>query len=94
MLFTWSTKNLCIVFEGWRVTGNLSLIFSLLAIVALSAGYEAVRELSRRYEADVAKSKDANRKSSLHPSLYTLSALSTAVLLYTSRLSTRLRSGS
>jgi hypothetical protein len=50
MLFTWSTENLCIVFSGWRVTSFLSLILSLLAVVALTAGYEAVRELSRQYE--------------------------------------------
>jgi hypothetical protein len=51
MLFTWDTTNLCIVFEGWRITGAGSLIVSLLAIVLMTAGYEAVREASRRYEA-------------------------------------------
>lgn len=50
MLFTWSTKDLCIVFKGWHVDGTASLIFSLLAIVLLTAGYEAVREASRRYD--------------------------------------------
>lgn len=50
MLFTWKTDNLCIVFEGWRVTDFWSLIFSLFAIIALTAGYEAVREASRKYE--------------------------------------------
>ncbi|KAF2281320.1 Ctr copper transporter [Westerdykella ornata] len=50
MLFTWSTKDLCIIFKGWHVTGTTSLLFSLLAIVLLTAGYEAVREVSRRYE--------------------------------------------
>ncbi|KAL2398467.1 hypothetical protein ABEF94_000007, partial [Exophiala dermatitidis] len=50
MLFTWSSKNLCIIFRQWRVTGTLSLILSLLAIVLLTAGYECVREISRRYE--------------------------------------------
>jgi copper transporter 1 len=55
MLFTWSTQNLCIVFPQWRVTGTLSLILSLLAVVALTAGYELVRELSRRYEAQSAE---------------------------------------
>ncbi|KAF2026490.1 ctr copper transporter family protein [Setomelanomma holmii] len=51
MLFTWDTTNLCIVFRGWHVSGTGSLIVSLLAIVLLTAGYEAVREASRRYEA-------------------------------------------
>lgn len=50
MLFTWDTKNLCIVFKGWRVDGTWSLIYSLIAVAALTAGYEAVRELTRRYE--------------------------------------------
>ncbi|PNS20328.1 Copper transport protein CTR2 [Sphaceloma murrayae] len=63
MLFTWSTKNLCIVFEGWRVTGTVSLVFSLLAIVALTAGYELVRDMSRRYETSVAGGKDLPRRS-------------------------------
>lgn len=51
MLFTWDTKNLCIVFPQWHVRGTASLIFSLLAIVAICAGYEALREAARRYEA-------------------------------------------
>ncbi|KAH9826232.1 DNA replication checkpoint protein tel2 [Teratosphaeria destructans] len=50
MLFTWSTKNLCIIFPSWRITGVGSLILSLLAVAALTAGYEAVREASRQYE--------------------------------------------
>lgn len=50
MLFTWSSENLCIVFRQWHITGTFSLIVSLFAIVLLAAGYEAVREVSRRYE--------------------------------------------
>ena len=50
MLFTWDTNNLCIIFRGWRVTGTLSLVLSILAVMALTAGYEAVREASRQYE--------------------------------------------
>lgn len=66
MLFTWNTKDLCIVFYEWHVTGTLSLIFSLLAIVALGVGYELVRELSRRYEAA------ANARIESIPRKYTL----------------------
>jgi hypothetical protein len=55
MLFTWSTKNLCIVFKGWHIRNTFSLIFSLILIIVLCAGYEAVRELSRRYEAALSK---------------------------------------
>lgn len=51
MLFTWSPHNLCIIFSSWRITSTASLLLSLLAIAALTAGYEAVRELARKYEA-------------------------------------------
>ncbi|RVD85849.1 uncharacterized protein DFL_004154 [Arthrobotrys flagrans] len=51
MLFTWDPTNLCIIFRSWHVRGTVSLVFSLLAIVALTAGYEFVREISRQYEA-------------------------------------------
>ncbi|KAI0908929.1 Ctr copper transporter family-domain-containing protein [Ustulina deusta] len=50
MLFTWDTTNLCIVFRQWHITGGASLVFSLLAIAAICAGYEALREGTRRYE--------------------------------------------
>ncbi|XHG09517.1 hypothetical protein AWENTII_012572 [Aspergillus wentii] len=51
MLFTWSSKNLCIIFRQWRVDGPISLLASLVVIVLLTAGYEGIRELTRRYEA-------------------------------------------
>jgi copper transporter 1 len=50
MLFTWSTQDLCIVFRGWHVHNTWTLVLSLIGIVALTAGYELVREVSRRYE--------------------------------------------
>ena len=50
MVFTWDSSNLCIVFRSWRITSTASLLISLLAIVALTAAYELVREASRRYE--------------------------------------------
>ncbi|TIA44630.1 hypothetical protein D6C79_06200 [Aureobasidium pullulans] len=58
MLFTWDTNNLCIVFKSWRVTSTMSLIWSLLGVVILTAGYELIRELSRRYEAKVQREID------------------------------------
>jgi solute carrier family 31 (copper transporter), member 1 len=54
MLFTWNTDNLCIVFSSWRITSTWTLILSLLGVMALTAGYEAVREASRRYEKNLA----------------------------------------
>jgi len=63
MLFTWDTTNLCIVFRSWRITSTLTLILSLLGVIALTAGYEAVREASRQYEQRLAaKMESAPRK--------------------------------
>ncbi|KAI5847200.1 Ctr copper transporter family-domain-containing protein [Morchella snyderi] len=53
MLFTWNTENLCLVFRWWHVSSTFTLILSLLGVVVLSAGYEFVREISRRYEGRV-----------------------------------------
>ncbi|KAF2234440.1 ctr copper transporter [Viridothelium virens] len=50
MLFTWDPTDLCIIFKSWHIRSTISLIGSLIAVAALTAGYEAVRELSRRYE--------------------------------------------
>jgi len=50
MLFTWSTHNLCILTSTWRITSPLSLFLSLLAIVIMTSGYEAVKEFARRWE--------------------------------------------
>jgi hypothetical protein len=55
MLFTWNTENLCIIFRRWHIRDFTTLIFSLVAIVLLTAGYEALREGSRRYEIWVEK---------------------------------------
>lgn len=55
MLFTWDTTNLCIVFRQWHVRSTTSLLFSLLAVVLIAVGYEAIRALSRRYEDTLAK---------------------------------------
>jgi copper transporter 1 len=56
MLFTWDTTDLCVVFRQWRITSTLSLVVSLVAVVAICAGYEALREGVRRYEAALSRS--------------------------------------
>ncbi|KAK3394251.1 Ctr copper transporter family-domain-containing protein [Podospora didyma] len=62
MLFTWNTDNLCIVFRQWNVGSSTTfLIFSLLAVVAIGAGYEALREGIRQYEASLNKWAEAQR---------------------------------
>ena len=53
-LFTWNTKDLCLVFRWWHVSSTSSLVFSLLAVVALGMGYEFLRELARRHSARIA----------------------------------------
>lgn len=59
MLFTWDTNNLCIVFRQWHIRSTSSLVLSLVLVVALTAGYEALRAASRRYEAAVNKRLDS-----------------------------------
>ncbi|KAM3086745.1 copper transpport protein [Clarireedia jacksonii] len=50
MLFTWDTTNLCVIFRWWHIRSTFTLILSLIAIVFLTAGYEAIRSVARRYE--------------------------------------------
>lgn len=66
MLFTWDTTNLCIIFHWWRITNVLTLLISLVAVALLTAGYEAVREASRRYESS--SQEYANKLQSKSPS--------------------------
>lgn len=61
MLFTWDTTDLCIVFRSWHVSGTFSLVVALIGIILLTAGYEAVREASRRYEAHANKALEGRR---------------------------------
>ncbi|RPA88154.1 Ctr copper transporter [Ascobolus immersus RN42] len=65
MLFTWDTTNLCLVFRWWHITGPFSLVVSLLGVVVLSAGYEFLRALTRRYEARINAASAPNEESSL-----------------------------
>lgn len=61
MLFTWDTTDLCIVFRSWHISSTFSLIVALVGIILLTAGYEAVREASRRYEAYSNKALEGRR---------------------------------
>lgn len=63
MLFTWDPTNLCIVFRQWHIRSTLGLVVSLAAIVAIAAGYEALRAVIRRYEVALdTRSESAPRK--------------------------------
>ncbi|RKP38230.1 Ctr copper transporter [Dimargaris cristalligena] len=46
MAFNWETKNVCVLFESWRIDSPESLIFSCLAVVILAAGYEFSKKIS------------------------------------------------
>lgn len=59
MLFNWDTSNLCIIFHWWRIHGPISLVFSLLGVIAVTAMFEAVRAASRRYELWVKLQKES-----------------------------------
>lgn len=51
MLFTWNTKNLCLVFDWWHVRTSFGLVLTLLTVVALGMGYEYIRQIARIYDA-------------------------------------------
>lgn len=47
MLFTWDWHNSCVVFKWWHVRSPLSFIFSLIAIVLVSMGYEWLKTIGK-----------------------------------------------
>lgn len=49
MIFTWDTTDLCVVFKWWHIRTTVGLWISLIAIVALGAGYEYLRCYTRAY---------------------------------------------
>ncbi len=77
MLFTWNTKNLCIVFRQWHVTSTASLIVSLLLVVAIGVGYEALREGIRRYEVSVNKRADTAPRKYISSGVASLASIAT-----------------
>ena len=65
MLFTWDTNNLCIVFEQWHIRSTAGLLFSLIAVVLIGMGYEALRAGTRRYEVIMDRRLDSTPSESL-----------------------------
>lgn len=51
MIFNWDTKGMCVVFPWWHVKTHLGMVLTVIAVVAISAGYEYVRKLSRDIDA-------------------------------------------
>lgn len=66
MLFTWDTNNLCIVFKQWHIKTTPGLLFSLIAVVLIGMGYEALRAGTRRYEVIMARRLDSTPSESPH----------------------------
>ena len=67
MLFTWNYNNVCVVFRQWQITSVPSLVLSLLGVVVIVAGYEALREGIRQFEARTNKRVEATPRESTFP---------------------------
>ncbi|KAJ1654079.1 copper transpport protein [Dispira simplex] len=50
MAFNWDTKNVCVLFNFWRIQSVESLLVTCLLVVVLSVGYEFSKKLLRRWE--------------------------------------------
>lgn len=50
MVFTWDWQDMCVVFRWWHVQTFGGLLLSLIAIVALGAGYEYVKREAEKYD--------------------------------------------
>lgn len=50
MLFTWNTKNLCVVFKWWHVRTRMDLILTFIAVIVLGMGYEYLKSLSAKLD--------------------------------------------
>lgn len=66
MLLNWDVENVCIVSSQWHIRTTFDLVASLVAVVLIGVGYEALRAASRKYELAVTRRVDsAPSKSSL-----------------------------
>ncbi|KAJ1794555.1 copper transpport protein [Coemansia sp. RSA 1807] len=50
MALNWSTDNVCVLFDFWRITSGMSLVFSCAAVFALGYLYELSRTRVRSWE--------------------------------------------
>lgn len=67
MVFTWDATDLCIVFRQWHIRSTLGLLVSLAAVVAIAAGYEALRASIRRFEVWADRRSETAPRRSLRP---------------------------
>lgn len=61
MLFTWSPKNLCVVFKWWHVRSQFDFILTFAAVVLLGMGYEYIKSLASKVD----ELSSANKQQSL-----------------------------
>ena len=66
MLFTWDPTDLCIIFHWWHIRSTFTLLISLVAVAFLTAGYEIVRGISRKYENSSAEYQNSFPSESLN----------------------------
>lgn len=50
MLFTWNWHNSCVVFKWWHIRSWWSFVISMLAIIAITLGYECLRAWVHKWE--------------------------------------------
>lgn len=67
MLLNWDYKNLCIVTSQWHIRTIFDLVASLIAVVLIGMGYEALRAGSRKYERAVTRRVDSAPSKSPSP---------------------------
>lgn len=65
MLFTWDWKNTCVVFQWWHIKTYSHFLVSFVAIAALAASYEYLKEVIDRWEINVLQSSRIKVKRSL-----------------------------
>ncbi|KAJ2781885.1 copper transpport protein [Coemansia javaensis] len=55
MALNWSTDNVCVLFDFWRITSGTSLALSWAAVFVLGYAYELARARVRRWELSLAR---------------------------------------
>ena len=50
MLFTWNWKNTCVVFKWWHIRTLPGFVFSVLAVILFTAGYELLKSWVNRWQ--------------------------------------------
>jgi copper transporter 1 len=57
MLFNWDTKNVCIIFEWWKVNSAGMMVLAFFILMLLAIAYEELRYALRRYDAAIIRNQ-------------------------------------